>query len=185
MLGNDDVMEISTIMVPIKISLVFHEQQAILILVEHGIFAVVLIALSVFKRNALSGELKSLGWGKKLSRGAGHVGTASELQVVTTPLYHLSKVVFSKRVINRFLTSELMMHIARRISENGINFHLHVSAAFLEVTGQFLEWTLKNAAVFMQETLEQCGLPVNFRPPCVIQINILANIFIFDDCGSR
>lgn len=73
-----------------------HLHQPLLLLAEHSFFAFLLVSLIIFKIAAPSSGGNSLDPAQKLNCGAKHFGIGSELQIVTTHLYHLRNVCFNK-----------------------------------------------------------------------------------------
>lgn len=117
-LHHADRMKISPPRVQIKITQVSHERQTLLHLIEHLLFAFLLVVVSVFKGEAPSTDGKRLDPEQNLFRRAGILDTAFELWIFSTQIRHLWNVYFDIQAIVQWLMPKLTMHILKKISEN-------------------------------------------------------------------
>lgn len=131
-----------------------HNHYALLLFVENGFSAIVLVALRV-QTVALSADAEIDRPGFKNNHRAKHVRMASASLLGLKNCHHLSNIALAKRIIDVCLTAKLTTNILKGIEKKDIYLHLHVTAALLEASRQFLEWKLSSTKISLQQSLEQ------------------------------
>lgn len=184
MLNHAKVTNPSLPGVPNEILPFFHKQQAMTLLVAHGCFASLLVTLIVRKGDAFHWIRKFINSERELNCSAEGVGMVLEYKIVRTNLFHLSSVIFIKKVLVRCLMSDLTMKCVTGIRANEIFLHFHFAAPLLERIQTFLEWTLKNAAVLMRYILERNRASVAGWLLWDSWNDLHENIFIFGERSS-